>query len=79
MSSGNVCTASYLRKDGSCLLGVYSFSYMRQVGAVCKEAGCTLSAILGRLADVCGVFLNSVSYFRKVGGCLHGMCNLLVI
>jgi hypothetical protein len=73
MSSGNVCTASYLRKDGSCLLGVYSFSYMRQVGAVCKEA------ILGRLADVCGVFLNSVSYFRKVGGCLHGMCNLLVI
>jgi hypothetical protein len=37
------------------------------------------TAILGRLADVCGVFLNSVSYFRKVGGCLHGMCNLLVI
>ena len=26
---------------------------------VCKEARCTLSVILGRLADVCGVFLNS--------------------
>ena len=50
-----------------------------RLAAVCKEAGYTLSAILGRLADVCGVFLNSVSYFRKVGGCLHGMCNLLVI
>jgi hypothetical protein len=34
-----VCTASYLRKDGSCLLGVYSFSYMRQVGGRLQRGG----------------------------------------
>ena len=37
---------------------------------------CTLPVTLGRLADVCGVCVNSVSYIRKVGGCLQGVCNL---
>ena len=60
-------------------MGVYSVSYMRQDGVVCKGVGCTLPVTLGRLTDICGVCLNSISYFRKVGGCLHGVCNLLVI
>jgi len=40
---------------------------------------CTLSVTLGRLADVCGVCVNSVSYFRKVGGCIQGcvICQVL--
>ena len=37
---------------------------------------CTLSVTLGRLADFCRVFVNSVSYTRKVGSCLQGVCNL---
>jgi hypothetical protein len=33
----------------------------------------TLSVTLGRLADVHGVSVNSVSYFRKLWGCLGGV------
>ena len=39
---------------------------------------CTLAVSSGKLAVVCkGVY--TVSYLRKVGGCLQGVCNFLVI
>jgi len=79
MSSGDVCTASYFRKDGSCLLGVYSFSYMRQVGGRLQRGEVYTVSYIRQIGRCLWGVSELVSYFRKVGGCLHGMCNLLVI
>ena len=86
---------SYFRKVGGCLQDVRNLLVIwGRVAIVCSgcvicqvlathgwlSAGvCTLSVTLGRLADVCGVSVNSVSYFRKLGGCLQGVCNIVFI
>ena len=73
---------SYFRKVGGCLSGVCNLLVIwGKLAIVCSgcviwqvlptrgwlSVGvCTLSVTLGRLADVHGVSVNSVSYFRKL-------------